>query len=168
MKRLIAIVTAIVIGFGFCTNTYCVTEEIPLNTYIQFCCEEIGRKENISPTILMSLIYQESRGKHKNLTQVTKLRWFKEGIEELNLKNVKKDEYENIRLCAYYLHKWFEEYEDMGFALMCWNEGYESAKKKFKKGKYSYYSIAILERSAEWEEIYFRKVPIRNSEVING
>ena len=52
-----------------------------------------------------------------NLTQVTNLSWFKEGIESTEVLDPKNNKYENIRLCTYYICKWAEEYPGEPYLL---------------------------------------------------
>ena len=140
-----------------CLNANAVEDyhEMPMTVINE--CWEVGREFQICPTILMSLIWQESRGiVSDNLTQVTNTKWFQEGIDALEIDDL-TNPYQNIRLCGWYLRKWCEETEDMGFALMAWNEGDTNAYKHYDGIHYSYYARTIMNRSAEWEEEFYKE-----------
>ena len=162
MKRITSILLAIVTACTFYLNANATTKEIPIPENVQLICADAGEEFNVCPTILMALVWMESRGEKKNLTQITNVRWFKEGINELGLGNVKKNQKANVRLCAWYLAKWCEETEDMGYALMCWNLGENNVPNSYKVGRYNFYSRKILELSAEWEDIYYESERLKN------
>lgn len=153
-KILMIIMTAIVVHF-FCIDASAEElSEIPED--VQQICEDAGKEFSVCPTILMSLIYTESRGIiSDNLTQITSVRWFKEGMEACGVDEIKTPE-NNIRVCAYYIAKWCEQYEDIYLAVDCWRYGPENAVARFSDSP-SRYSRTIVERSAEWEEEWYQK-----------
>lgn len=147
---------AILTALTFCTNTKAEElDEIPEE--VQTICEAAGEEFNICPTILMSLIYTESRGiVTENLTQITSTRWFSEGMEACGVEEIKTPE-NNIRVCAYYIAKWGEAYDDIYLVIDCWRYGPENAVAKYNPNKPSYYARTIVSRSAEWEPEWYEK-----------
>lgn len=150
MKKLIAIVMSLIFVFTFCIKAK--AEDIELPEIIKIHCWEVGNEFQVSPVLLMSLVYQESRGLAENKTQITNLTWFKEGIEYCQADDPKKNDYQNIRICGYYLRKWFEELGDADVYLIieCWNEGYENAIATHSKP--SRYAKEVVDRAIEWTE----------------
>lgn len=117
-------------------------------------CDDAGQEYQICPMILASLVYTESRGiVTDNLTQITNTKWFKEGMEACEVDEIKTPE-NNIRVCAYYIAKWAEEYDDIFLALDSWRYGPENAVQKYKDAP-SAYSKEIAKRSAEWEPGFY-------------
>lgn len=109
--------------------------------------EEFG----VSECLILSLCWTESKLQTDvvggNITQITNLKWFKEGIEATGADKPKEDWKQNMRICAYYLAKWFEAYEDPNIVVRGWNEGIDPTVERLTN-----YSHTILERSARWEE----------------
>lgn len=145
--------------FTFFIKAEAVTDEIPLTKILQLHCWEVGNEFNIDPCLLMSIVYQESRGVHENKTQITNTKWFAEGIEYCNADQVKTDDYQNIRVCGYYISKWFKEFGDIDTYLIVeiWNEGYENAIRTHKVDKPSLYARQVVERATEWEELFYKE-----------
>lgn len=109
---------------------------------------EVAREFDLSPYLLASLIYQESRFIVKdNLTQIMNGgKWHKEGLKHCGSDDL-TNEYVNIRCCGYYLHKWAQEYPNEPHRwLRMWNEG------NVNDFNSSYYSRSILKRAEKWEE----------------
>jgi len=154
-KIFTTVITMVLIGFTFCTNTQAESlTEIPED--IREICEEAGEEFNICPTMLMSLIYTESRGiVTENLTQITNKNWFKEGMEACKVDEVKTPE-NNIRVCAYYIAKWGRENDDIYLAIDSWRYGPENAQAKYNPDKPSRYAKEIVKRSAEWEQEWYK------------
>lgn len=163
MKRLITILTSLIFAFTFYINAEAITEDIPLSPILQIHCWEVGNEFNIDPCLLMSIVYQESRGLVKNKTQITNTQWFKEGIEYCEADEVKSNDYQNIRVCGYYISKWFEELGDADIYLIveCWNEGVGNAIRTHNTSKPSLYAKQVVDRATEWEEIFYTKEIIR-------
>lgn len=125
-------------------------EDIPPE-YIVYALE-CENEFNISAALLLSLCWHESRFKESvvkgNVTQITNLKWFKEGIEYCEADNPKGNPYQNMRICAYYLSKWAEEYPgEVYLWLMMWNQGYENAKANYNPNKPSRYAKSIDEKA---------------------
>lgn len=160
MKNIIVALMTAILVLTFCLDAKAEDlEEIPED--IQQICEEAGKEFSVCPTILMSLIYTESRGIIRdNLTQITSKKWFKEGMEFCQVDEYATPE-NNIRICAYYIAKWSEE-DDIYLAIDSWRYGPENAKAKYKD-KPSRYSRSIVERSAEWEEEFYKKCDERDT-----
>lgn len=95
----------------------------------------------------MAIIWQESRGLLDNLTQITYIGWFEEGIEYTGNDDI-KDRKNNVRICAYYMRKWADEYNDIEISLTGWNQGIENS--LVKDGR-SYYATTVIEKSKEFE-----------------
>ncbi len=129
--------------------------EILLPVDVQIECQQSAEEFNISPTLLMSLVYQESRGMLPNATQITNPYWFRHGIEAVGAEDVKKNRDENIKVCAWYLRQWLEEYDDVYLVLEMWNEGQETALATHNPDKPSRYAREIEERAEYWEPIFY-------------
>lgn len=169
MKRAIAIITSLLFVFTSCINTkaderYPSITEIPRGYIVD--AFEFKNTFNIDPFLLLSLCYTESRfNKSKvggNVTQVTRLKWFEKGIEELGLDDPKGNSYQNMMLCAYYLREFYNEHpEETYLVLECWNEGKENAEKTHNPQRPSYYAREITKRaemwSDEWEIVNLRR-----------
>lgn len=155
MRKLITIIASLLINLTLATNAY--SEEIPLPQDIQEYCVEAGEEFCICPCLLMSLVYTESRGVAENVTQITSRRWFAEGIGYCDADDYKTNPQSAIRVCAYFLNKWYEDLGDADPYLIieCWNLGYENAIETHNKLKPKYYSKTIVDRSATWEEIFY-------------
>ena len=119
MKKGIAAILAVIIaiagvGVNAKSENLPYYEEIP--EYIRDICEDCQEEFGISQYYLLGIIYKECRFKadvvNGNVTQVTSLSYFKEGIEALELDKPKTDVRQNIQLCSYYLVKWAEEYPE--------------------------------------------------------
>lgn len=141
---MILISTLVICGYGY--------EEIDLPEEVIKDCIEIGEEYDIAPSLLMSLVWQESRGLLTNATQITKEKWFKEGIEHVGTNSPKGNRHDNIEICAYYLRKWYEEEEDTYLVLESWHEGRENAVATHTSTP-SYYAKEIEERSRRWSRI---------------
>lgn len=118
-------------------------------------CEE---EFNVDKYLLLSLVYEECRFDEEfvdgNITQITRIKWFAEGIEAVGSINPKTDCRENCRICCYYLSKWMGEGAkaegDPILACRMWNEGYENALEN--PSLITGYSKRIVNRADEWEE----------------
>lgn len=114
--------------------------------------EQIQDETQLSEYIILSIVYQESRFDveyvNGNVTQVTKLKWFREGIDALGITEPKTDYRQNMRLCSYYLVKWFEEHPDNPYLVMrLWNEGTDA----LSNPEYiSRYSKEVIDRADRW------------------
>lgn len=152
---LVLIFALFILLFPIVANAEELEDDIPLPKTIQLACIEAGHEYCICPELLMSIVYQETRGVCDNATQITSRYWYREGIEACDAEDHIKNPYSNIRVCAYYLNKWFEDYGDAepSLILEMWNEGVENAQHNHKDGSMSVYAKEILERSEEWEII---------------
>lgn len=117
---------------------------------------EIGEIYNISPELLTSLAYQESRyspdvkgGKCIGLMQVNP-KWNNERMERLEVSDL-YDPYGNMIVAADYLAKLIKKYQDVAPALMEYHG--ERNIQDFLDGKkaISKYAKEILDRSEEME-----------------
>lgn len=120
--------------------------EIPKD--IRSEAEQVEEEFQISRYLILSLVYQECRFQtdlvNGNITQITNVGWFDEGIEALQLTEPKTDYKQNMRLCAFYLNKWFAESDDIHRALRSWNEGPSGYSQP------SNYSNQIINRADKW------------------
>lgn len=143
---------------------------IPLPYTIQVYCWEMQQEYNVSATLLMGIVYNESRGKadakngvYKGLTQINP-RYFKRQMEELEVTDL-FDPVQNLRVCALTLKEWFEKYgdEDVYLILECWSEGDSNAIKDHNPLKPSAYAKRIVkyqdEFTPKWDEWMERKRP---------
>lgn len=140
----ILISTFLLCGYGY--------EDISLPTEVIEDCIEIGEEYDVAPTLLMSLIWEESRGQLTNATQITNVKWFKEGIDHVGTNSPKGNRRDNIEICAYYLRKWYQEEDDTYLVLDSWHEGRENAIAT-RSDKPSYYAKSIDDRSQRWSKI---------------
>lgn len=117
---------------------------------------EVGEIYNISPELLTSIAYQESRyspdvkgGKCVGLMQVNP-KWNKERMERLEVADL-YEPYSNMLVAADYLAELIADYQDIAAALMVYHgehnvRAYMDGKKSISK-----YAKEILERSEEME-----------------
>ena len=153
----ITLVTMLVILVSL-TNVRAEAEEISIDdiprAYEVFCWE-VSNNYDLSEALLISLVWQESKFKadevNGNVSQITNIRWYQEGVNYTCSENPKTNVYENINVLGYYLHKWAEQYPDEPY-LWCrmWNEGYENA--LLNRDYISYYSRTIVDRIPDIEE----------------
>lgn len=126
--------------------------EIPQH-YIDFA-DGLEVDYQVSAELLLSLAWEESRfddSVHGNVCQITNLSWFREGITETKSDHPKRNSYQNMRICAYYLRKWFEEFDGEPYLVVrCWNEGYDNAIKN--PSKVTAYSRKVVDRVTEIEK----------------
>lgn len=154
MKKVIATLLGVILSFRPIVadaNMYITyPTEIDLPYEVIGECIDAGEEFDVAPSLLMSLVWQESRGQLDNATQITKLKWFQEGIKATGATNPKTNRRENIRVCAYYLSVWCAEYDDPILATEMWNEGKETALATHNDLKPSIYAQQIDERSQRW------------------
>ena len=134
----------------------------PADTYIskqyQEYCREIGDRYGICPELLEAMIEVESSGNAlarngncKGLLQIDTT-YHKERMEKLEVSNV-YDEKGNILVAADYLMELFQEYGDVGTALMVYN-GSRGAVDMGERGEFTDYADKILTRSAQLERLH--------------
>lgn len=136
----------LIVDLNICLNAQAQPKEEEFKPLLEIYIDEVAKEFDLSPYLLASLIYQESRFIVKdNLTQIMgKGKWHKEGIEYTG-NNDLSNEYNNIRICGYYLKKWAEEYPgEPTIWLNYWNKGHYSETE-------TYYTRAILRRAEKWE-----------------
>ena len=155
MKRIIVLMTTLLTMILIGSSTINANadevrwEDIPFEyrDYAHSLQSEYG----VSECLILSLCWTESKLQTDvvggNITQITNLKWFKEGIEATGADKPKTDWKQNMRICAFYLATWFEEYEDPNIVIRGWNEGINP-----KVERLTDYSATVLERSARWEE----------------
>lgn len=114
--------------------------------------EVIGKLYHISPALIKSIIYQESRydpkartGKCVGLMQVNTY-WHKDRAKSLGVTDL-YDPYGNILVGVDYLSELFKKYEDPALVLMLYNMKHKTAFSLHKKGKISDYAREVLARS---------------------
>lgn len=160
MKKAIAIVMAVLIAQTSFLNAR--AEEVHIDDipteYIIYAWE-CENEFDVSASLLLSLCWQESRFKESvvggNVTQITNLKWFKEAIEYCEADAPKDNPYQNIRICAYYLNKWAEEYPGETYLwLMMWNMGYENALRSYNSNKPSKYAKTIDDNAQKLQKEY--------------
>lgn len=165
IRKILSTVLAVVCVFSFSINANAISDEIPLSGYIQVFCWEVGNQFDISAPLLMSIVYQESKGnpKAKNgacigLTQCNP-RYFKGYMNELEITDL-SNPYQNILLCGKQLSVWFEQYGDLDVYLIVemWNEGEQNALRTHSEKKPSRYAKQIIEREAEYSEMWDRAI----------
>lgn len=159
IKFTILLVLLLTVGRTFCISVEAKEQDIRfrilLPVDVQIECADIAKKYDLSPTLLMSLVYQESRGILVNATQITNPYWFRHGIDATGVNNPKENRKENIEVCAWYLRGWFEKYDDVYLVLDCWNKGEDAAVSGYNPDKPSTYSKQIEERAEWWEPIWY-------------
>ena len=157
-NTIIAIILAIILVTSVTVSAYARPQEVISNS-VYIYIWEVSKEFDISPFLLASLVYQESRFIiTDNLTQITNKKWFYEGLEYCESNDI-SNPYVNIRCCGYYLHKWAQEYDgEPALWLMMWNEGYENALRHYNPQKPSRYAREILNRAYEWEQDFESEV----------
>lgn len=138
----------------FSNKAYAQPRDHVIENTVELCVWDVANEFNISPYLLSSLVYQESRFiVMDNLTQITNKSWFKEGLEYCGSDDI-TNPYVNIRCCGYYLHKWAEEFPgEPALWLMCWNCGYDTAVEIYNPNRPSVYAKEILNRADEWSAL---------------
>lgn len=152
-NMIIAIMIAVILTTSVSVSAYARPDEVISDTVYLYIWE-VSNEFDISPFLLASLVYQESRFiVTDNLTQITNKKWFREGLAYCGSDDI-SNPYINIRVCGYYINKWAQEYEgEPALWLMMWNEGYENALAHYDPFKPSKYAREILKRAEIWEEI---------------
>lgn len=125
-------------------------EEVDLPEEVQWMCIEAGEEFDICPTMLMAIVWQESRGLLDNATQITYEGWFQEGFEYTGNPD-KHDKLNSIRICAYYLRKWADEYNDINISLTGWHLGIENSLARDGRSNYATY---VIKKSREYERAW--------------
>lgn len=149
------LVTVMILGSSFCLNANsqgAMPDDMP--ELIDIYIKEVAEEFDLSPYLLKSLLYQESGLiVTENLSQITNKKWFKEGFEHCGSDDI-KNQYVNIRVCGYYLHKWYEQFGDECpyLILECWNEGPGKAVATHNCNKPSRYAKTIVDRAIQWQE----------------
>ena len=157
VSRAIAIVLAILVAIIPIKSR---AEEISVNdvdSLYRFYAWEVESTYDVSASLILSICYEESRFKTEvvggNFTQLTNLKWFREGIDAIGARQPKDNVYENMMICGYYISKWAEEYEGEPYLwLEMWNEGYENALCSYDSQNPSRYAKRVLNRAERWEE----------------
>lgn len=150
LLRKVAIQSCIVLTVACTSFTNCKAEEIDLPEEVQQICIEVGEEFDFCPAMLMAIVWQESRGLLDNATQITYEGWFAEGFEYTGNSD-KYDMRNNIRVCAYYMKKWGDEYKDINISLTGWTLGIENS--LAVDGK-SNYATVVIKKSREYERIW--------------
>lgn len=123
------------------------TERDNWNAYI----DEVASSYNLSPQLIKSLIQVESRwdpnavdptGANVGLMQIS-TRWQEERAKRLGVVNM-MDPYGNILIGTSYLADTLQETGDLAWALMIYNEGYQSAYQKHLSGIVSAYASEVM------------------------
>ncbi len=142
-------IVSLLIVLTFYTNASA-SEEIDLPEEVQQMCIEAGEEFDFCPAMLMAICWQESRGLLPNLTQIGYKEWFREGIEYTGDDDI-ENQLNNIRICAYYLSKWGNEYGNIEVSLTGWNRGINNS--VAINGK-SGYATSVIKKSREYERIW--------------
>lgn len=133
-------------------------EEVPLSKDLQEYIFKMCDKYSISPYLIFAIIERESNfvveargdnGESYGLMQIKK-KYQKERMKQLGVNNLQNPK-TNILVGIDYLYELFEQYEDVGYVLHCYNGGQAYANRLDKKGKTSKYASAILARAEELE-----------------
>ena len=124
-------------------------------------CWEVANEFNISEALLISVCWQESKFNKEvvggNVSQITNLKWFSEGITYTDAKDPKGNQFENIRILGYYLHKWAVEYPEEPYLWVdMWNKGYEKALVTYNPNNPSRYARTVVNRIPQIEEYIYR------------
>lgn len=151
-KRLMILLLITLLGQSFYLNAYAqgpVETVEPIDVYISQVSEEF----NVSENLIRSIIFEESRFVvTDNLTQITHKKWFREGFDYCGSDDI-SNPYVNIRVCGYYLHKWFELYGDGDVYLIVemWNMGEQNALVKHNVNKPKTYAKNVVNRADKWD-----------------
>jgi soluble lytic murein transglycosylase-like protein len=129
------------------------TEREMINDYTR----DISAKYNMDPTLIMSVIQQESeynpKAKNGNclgLMQVSSY-WHKNRAEKLGITDF-YDPYSNILLGIDYLSELYSQYKDMRLVLMLYNMDHNTAISMFKNGQISSYAKTIIARAEQYKK----------------
>lgn len=122
-------------------------------------CQQIGERYNICPELLMAIIEQESGGNPDAVGSAGEIglmqiypKWHSGRMEELGVYSLYSPK-GNILVGADYLTELFQEYGDLGTALMVYN-GVSDAEELGAKGEYTEYAEKIMERAEQLERLH--------------
>ena len=133
-------------------------EVIQIPDNVKASCEKWGEEYGICPEILEAVCWHETRCKAElenegcvGITQINP-KYHKASMELLGIDDL-YDYDQNIHLCAYTLHEYSQQEEDLYYALMCWNSGSTRGKKLFEQGRFTKYAIQVAEESYTLEQM---------------
>ena len=163
MKRFISLV--IVIPIVMFSSVTTIASEIPEDTtikeeYIEYI-EEICDKYGMCPELIEAIIESESGGNPdrrsscdaRGLMQIIPI-YHQDEMYELGITDL-FDPYQNIELGVYIISNLAAEYDDLYSVLMAYNEGeFSGAVERAEEGKWSDYSIKIVNRTQELERLH--------------
>jgi soluble lytic murein transglycosylase-like protein len=129
------------------------TEHEIINDYVR----DISAKYNMDPTLIMSVIQQESeynpKAKNGNclgLMQVSSY-WHRDRASKLGITDF-YDAYSNILLGVDYLSELYTKHKDMRLVLMLYNMEHNTAISMFKNGQISSYAKTIIARAEQYKK----------------
>jgi soluble lytic murein transglycosylase-like protein len=128
-------------------------ERETINDYVR----DISKQYNMDPTLIMSVIQQESeynpKAKNGNclgLMQVS-ARWHKDRADRLGVTDF-YDAYSNVLLGVDYLSELRDKYKDMRLVLMLYNMEHDTAVRLYKSGQISNYAKTIIARAEQYKK----------------
>lgn len=125
-----------------------------LYQYIIDVCDDY----DISPELICSVIWHESRWKNVNngdcigLMQISS-KWHEDRMNKLGVTDLSEPK-QNILVGIDFLAELFEDYEDPYLVLMLYNMKRSTAFKNYNEGRFSKYAISVMEVSLEFYEEY--------------
>lgn len=121
---------------------------------LQSICKYVGRKYDIDPVLLRSIVFVESNyivncdgaSGDKGLCQIVE-HFHTDRMERLNITDI-YDPYGNILLCADFLEelKSSKYGGDIYFVLMAYNMGLRGATRHYEDGKISKYAYRVMDK----------------------
>ena len=129
-------------------------EETYISDEAYSACIRYGAEYGIASELLMAMIEIESQGDPQafngtdyGLMQVAQ-KWHYDRMKRLGAMDL-FDTDQNIHVGTDYLAELFNEYEDVGFVLMIYNMGYNTAEHYYNEGIISEYAQSVTARADE-------------------
>lgn len=150
--------TLCLISLIFPTNVSA-KETVTIPDDVKEYCEKYAEEYDLSPYLLMSICWQETRCRAnlenagcKGMCQISE-RYHKGEMELLGLDDL-FDAEQNIHLCAYIVKQLSDKNSDEYYILMCYNCGSGRGKKLYKQGVRTKYAKTVIANSEYLREVY--------------
>lgn len=127
-------------------------QDIPLDVALQYYIADICKERNIDASIVLAVIWKESRyeadaigdgGKAQGLMQIQE-RWHAERMERLACENL-LDPFDNVTVGIDFLDEMLDKGYGVEWALTAYNGGEKRAHEYRNNGTISAYAAAVLE-----------------------
>lgn len=131
---------------------------VPLSEELQLHIFKECEKYNIAPSIVLAIMYQESRYQADAVSKYGDIgimqvnpKWHWNRMEKLGCEDL-YNPFQNITVGIDYLGELKAMNDDLYWVLMAYNEGTGRATERLANGNYSNYALGIVERASELEK----------------